>query len=139
MEAIKILSGRRNAVSKGLSVFDLWENRLRQIDLKNLREETDCPTCKRNDFSWLAGREGSRSAVLCGRNSVQLTGGEAKVSLGELAERLTPLGLIAQNAYLLRFRAEGFEFTLFADGRAIIGGTDDVSVARTVYAKYVGM
>lgn len=139
MEAIKILSSRRDAVSKGLSVFDLWENRLRQIDLKNLREDTDCLTCKRNDFSWLAGREGSRSAVLCGRNSVQLTGDEAKVSLDELAERLTPLGLLAHNAYLLRFRAEGYEITLFADGRAIVGGTDDVSVARTVYAKYVGM
>jgi adenylyltransferase/sulfurtransferase len=138
MEAIKILSGNRAAVSKTLSVFDLWGNRLRRIDIEKLREETDCPACKKREFPWLAGREGSRSAVLCGRNSVQLTHTVANFSLDELAERLSPLFQIVKNAYLLRFRAENYEITLFADGRAIISGTDDVAVARTIYAKYIG-
>ena len=60
------------------------------------------------------------------------------MSLDELAERLSPLFQLVKNAYLLRFRAENYEITLFADGRAIICGTDDVAVARTMYAKYIG-
>ena len=138
MEAIKILSGNRAAVSKFLTAVDLWPIRLRQIDVKNLRDAADCPTCKKKEFPWLSGREGSRSAVLCGRNSVQITQPCTTLSLDELAARLSPLFQLSKNAYLLRFRAETYEIALFADGRAIISGTDDISVARSIYAKYVG-
>jgi molybdopterin-synthase adenylyltransferase len=89
MEAIKILSGNRAAVSKTLTAVDLWSGRIRQIDVQKLRETIDCPTCKKNEFSWLSGREGSHSAVLCGRNSVQITQPGEVVSLDELATRLS--------------------------------------------------
>jgi adenylyltransferase/sulfurtransferase len=45
---------------------------------------------------------------------------------------------VSYNRFLLRFQAEGHEFTVFPDGRAIIKGTDDVDRARTLYAKYIG-
>ena len=73
MEAIKILSGNRDATSRQLAVLDLWGNQLRHIDLATLREQVDCPTCDRGEFPWLDGKEGSHTAVLCGRNAVQLT------------------------------------------------------------------
>ena len=73
IEAIKILSGHAEAVSPSLTVVDLWDGRVRQIDVVGLREQVDCPSCKRREFPWLAGRGGSRTAVLCGRNAVQLT------------------------------------------------------------------
>jgi len=138
IEAIKILSGNRNAISRTLTVMDLWTNHLRQIDVAHLREQTDCPTCKHGDFPWLSGRQGSRSATLCGRNAVQLTHPDVKIPLDELAQKLAGVGQITHNQFLLRLKVETFELTIFADGRAIVAGTDDAAVARAVYARYVG-
>ena len=58
-EAIKILSGHREAVSRSLQVFELWDNRVRQVNLASLRETVNCPTCRQSDFPWLEGRRGS--------------------------------------------------------------------------------
>ncbi len=138
IEAIKILSGNRDAVSRQLTVVELWDNRIRQVDVSTLRDQVDCPTCKRREFPWLAGKQGSRSAVLCGRNAVQLTHMGHSVSLEDLASQLDGIGTVSRNQFLLRLRVDQYELTVFPDGRAIVGGTDDVATARTVYAKYVG-
>ncbi len=73
VEAIKLLSGNRAAISRQLTVIDLWQNHLVQLDVRELRQTSDCPCCRHRQFAWLAGQEGSRAAVLCGRNAVQLT------------------------------------------------------------------
>ncbi len=138
MEGIKLLSGNRTAISRQLTVIDLWQNRILQLDVRDLREQSDCPCCKRREFSWLAGKEGSRAAVLCGRNAVQLTQPGSVVPLDELAKRLAGLGRVTRNPFLLRLKIDAYELTLFPDGRAIVQGTDDPAVARTIYAKYVG-
>jgi adenylyltransferase/sulfurtransferase len=138
VEAIKILSGNRDAVSRSLTIVDLWQNRLRQLDVAALRDAVDCPTCKRGEFPWLSGQQASRAAVLCGRNAVQLSHPGGALSLDELAPRLEAVGRVTRNQFLLRLVVEPFELTLFPDGRAIIHGTDDPATARTVYAKYVG-
>jgi adenylyltransferase/sulfurtransferase len=138
IEALKILSGNLEAVSRSLTVVDLWQNRLARIDLGRLRESSDCPACKRREFSWLAGREGSRTAVLCGRNAVQLTPPGPPVPLEELARRLESLGRLTRNPFLLRLAVDRYELCIFADGRAIITGTSDPAEARTVYARYIG-
>ncbi len=139
VEAIKILSGHREQTSRVLRVVELWDNRIREIDLGRLRDQVDCPTCRRGEFPWLEGRRGSHSAVLCGRNAVQLSPPERfELSLAALAERLEGVGHLTQNAYLLRLEIEGYQITVFTDGRAIIGGTDDIATARSVYAKYIG-
>lgn len=137
-EAIKILSANREAVSRHLTVVELWDNRIRQVDVGSLREQVDCPTCRRGEFPWLAGEHGSHTAVLCGRNAVQLTHPGTSVSLEELARQLQGVGQVSRNQFLLRLKVEEYELTVFPDGRAIIGGTDDVATARTVYARYVG-
>ncbi|MGO9111737.1 MAG: ThiF family adenylyltransferase [Thermoguttaceae bacterium] len=138
-EAIKILSGNRSAISRQLTVIDLWQNRFLQLDVRNLRDRADCPACKQRQFIWLAGQQGSRAAVLCGRNAVQLTQPGPSVPLDALARRLEGVGRVTRNPFLLRLKVEEFEITLFPDGRAIIQGTDDTTVARTVYARYVGI
>jgi molybdopterin/thiamine biosynthesis adenylyltransferase len=138
-EAIKLLSGNAKAASRFLTVFDLWENRIRQVDVSKLRESVDCPTCKRGEFAWLEGGRGSQSAVLCGRNAVQLSPAEkAEISLDTMATKLSAVGAVTRNKYLLRLAVEDYLITLFPDGRAIVGGTDDVAEARTVFAKYIG-
>ena len=138
VEALKILSGNRDAVSRNLTVIELWDNHLRQVDVRNLREQVECPTCRGGEYPWLSGTQGSRTAVLCGRNSVQLTHPGQTISLDDLARRLEGVGELNRNAFLLRLKVDSYELTVFPDGRAIIGGTDDVATARTVYAKYVG-
>jgi len=138
-EALKILSGNRAAISRHLTIFDLWENRIHQMRLDTLRENADCPACKHGRFPWLEGERGSHTAVLCGRNSVQLSFPDrADLSLETLAEKLDGVGRVQRNPFLLRLDVDDYRLTVFPDGRAIVGGTEDVSEARTVYAKYIG-
>lgn len=139
-EAIKILSGNEAAVSQKLTVFELWDNCLRQIKLDALTDNRDnCPACSKTDLPWLDGRLGSHSAVLCGRNAVQLSfPDKLSVSLDDLALRLADVASVSKNQFLLRATIDGYVLTVFPDGRAIIGGTDDIGEAKSVYAKYVG-
>ncbi len=139
LEAIKILSGHADSISRKLQVFDLWENQHRQLDVSRLREEGDCPCCMRHEFDWLAGRRANQSTVLCGRNSVQIApSGGWKLSLDELARKLAGVGQVTRNPFLLRLTVPPHQLTVFADGRAIISGTDDPAAAKTLYARYVG-
>jgi adenylyltransferase/sulfurtransferase len=138
-EAIKILSGHPEAISRSLSVFELWENRIRQVKLDSLRESGNCPACSGREFPWLEGARGSHTAVLCGRNAVQLSFADRQqLSLESLAAKLEGLGQVRQNRYLLRFETDAYQITVFPDGRAIIGGTEDIAEAKTVYARYIG-
>ena len=99
--------------------------------------DPDCPACGRREFPYL--EESSRPpAQLCGRNAVQVAGREGPIDLAELSNRLTPLGEVKANEFALRFRAAPYEMTVFPDGRAIIKGTSDTGVARSLYARYVG-
>jgi adenylyltransferase/sulfurtransferase len=139
LEAIKIASGHREAVSRVLTVIEMWDNRVRQMKLDHLRENADCRCCVHGEYPWLGGERGGHTAVLCGRNAVQLShpaGGT--LSLGDLAKKLSGVGTVRRNPFLLRADIDKYLLTVFPDGRAIIGGTDDISVARTVYAKYIG-
>ena len=139
LEAIKIASGNRDTVNRTLVVVDLWETRLRQVEIAALRDSGGCPACAGEEFPWLEGRRGSQSTVLCGRNSVQLSSpGGAVVSLDDLAGKLSGVGQVSRNPFLLRCRVEEYVLTVFPDGRAIIGGTEDIATARGLYAKYIG-
>ncbi|MEM9351835.1 MAG: ThiF family adenylyltransferase [Planctomycetota bacterium] len=138
MEALKLLAGRRDAIQRGFFVIDLWRNQFRSMELSAIAGG-NCRVCDRHDYAWLEGRRGSRAAVLCGRNAVQLASAEAgTIDLAILSEKLKPVGVVRGNAYLLRLEVDGFTVTLFTDGRAIISGTDDPAVARKVLATYVG-
>ena len=138
-EALKILSGHAEAVSRTWTVIDLWDNAIRQIKLDNFKSSGDCPTCSGREFPWLSGERGSHSAVLCGRNSVQLSfPGREAISLDALADKLAAVGKVTRNRYLIRAAIEPYLITVFADGRAVIGGTEEIAEARTVYSKYIG-
>ncbi len=135
---MKILSGNAQAVSRTLTVIDAWDNRIRQLKIDALRAGADCPAC-RGEYSWLAGERTSHSAILCGRNAVQLSPAQrANLSLADLASKLEAVGRVTQNRYLVRLAVDDYQLTIFPDGRAIISGTDDIAQARTLYAKYVG-
>ncbi len=138
-EAIKLLSGRREAISRSLQVFELWDNRIRQVKLEGLRGAGDCPACTQRQLPWLAGQRGSHTAVLCGRNAVQLSQPERHtISLEKLESQLQGIGEVTRNDYLLRLAVDRYRITVFPDGRAIVVGTEDIAEARTVYARYIG-
>jgi molybdopterin/thiamine biosynthesis adenylyltransferase len=138
-EALKILSGNTAAVSRTWNVVDLWENSIRQIKLDNFKPTSECPACTGREFPWLEGMRGSHTAVLCGRNAVQLSfPGRENVSLDAIVEKLSAVGTVTRNKYLVRAQIAAFQVTVFPDGRAVIGGTEDVTEARSIYAKYIG-
>ncbi|MCA9263088.1 MAG: ThiF family adenylyltransferase [Planctomycetales bacterium] len=138
-EALKIASGNVAAISRQLTVVDLWDARIRQVGLQALQQNQQCPTCQQKEFPWLDGRQGSQSTVLCGRNAVQLSFPDREpVILDQLAEKLRPLGEVTHNAFLLRFTKNDHQLTVFPDGRAVVGGTDDPAEAKSLYARYIG-
>jgi molybdopterin/thiamine biosynthesis adenylyltransferase len=138
-EAIKLLTGRHDQINRDLLYFDVWENMQRKIKVAPLLGKVDCPCCKQKRFEWLEGAQGSQTTSLCGRNAVQVSHhAAAKLNFEELARHLEGMGQVSYNRFLLKFSVDGYEFTVFPDGRAIIKGTSDVDKARTLYAKYIG-
>lgn len=138
-EALKLLSGNRAAIGRTLNVFEMWDNRILQIKLESLRADRDCPTCLGREFPWLDGTRASHTAVLCGRNAVQLSfPDQTPISLDELARKLASFGQVQANRYLLRLDVAPYLITVFPDGRTIVGGTDDIGEARSVHARYIG-
>ena len=136
-EALKILTGRRDRVTRKMSVTDVWEGRQSQIDLPP--RNPDCPCCGRREFPYLEGSLGSDTATLCGRNAVQIRRKDGlRLDLDEVAKRLGHLGTVEKNRFLLRADIDACRLTVFADGRAIISGTTDAAVAKSLYARYVG-
>ena len=138
-EAFKILAGKRDRVNRDLIYIDVWENTQKRIKIAPLLGKVDCPCCQRRRFEWLEGDHGAHTTSLCGRNAVQVAHRSATtLNFEDLARHLGALGEVSYNRFLLRFTADGYEFTVFPDGRAIIKGTSDVDKARTLYAKYIG-
>ena len=141
-ETLKILTGNFARVSRTLLNLDLWANEVMQLKVDNAWEKGDCPCCKQRRFDYLEGTAGSSAASLCGRNAVQLRHRQQadSIDFGALAVRLQ--GAVSSNEFMLRTTVEDggkhYDITLFRDGRAIIKGTDDASVARSIYAKYIG-
>jgi molybdopterin/thiamine biosynthesis adenylyltransferase len=136
-EALKILAGRFENLHGSLMQFDVWRNEWRRIALK--ARAPDCPACALGRFETLEAEGSDMTTILCGRNAVQVTPRRTtSVDLDSLAARLKSAGEVKSNPYLVRLRAGGYELTIFKDARAIVSGTDDASVARTLYARYVG-
>jgi adenylyltransferase/sulfurtransferase len=134
-EALKLLTGAQQNLRHTLISCDLWENESAEVSAEKSR--ADCRVCGKRDFVHLAG-EGRPHITLCGRNSVQIHEHHRPINLGDISERLRLHGSVRRNDFVLKFWKEPFEMTLFTDGRAIIKGTTDTAVARSLYAKYVG-
>ena len=133
--ALKILSGDLEGVAARITTLDVWKGWVRQIEPP--ARDPECPCCVKRDFIYL-DRDRQAPVTLCGRNAVQIHERSAPLDLRELNRRLTPLGQVRINEFALRFFPAPYEMTIFPDGRAIVKGTTDVGVARSLYAKYVG-
>ena len=134
-DALKLLSGRAEMVRARIATIDVWSGDIRQVAAPE--RDAECPACGLRQFAFLEETE-HPPVTLCGRNAVQIRAGERPVDLAELKRRLDPLGEVRANEYALRFLTGGYELTVFGDGRAIVKGTSDLGVARSLYARYVG-
>jgi adenylyltransferase/sulfurtransferase len=122
-------------VAARITRVDLWQGGTRQIDAPP--RDPECPACGRREFPYLD--ESRRAPVsLCGRNAVQIHERERPLDLQALKGRLEPLGEVRANEFALRFLVAPYEITVFPDGRAIIKGTSDPGLARSLYARYIG-
>lgn len=147
-EAIKILSGHVEAINPFWTIIGLWDNSVRQIEVRSLRPDGNvdngdnggggCATCRDHEFPWLSGNRMSHTAVLCGRNAVQVSVPREPLNLESFAANLSGVGKVTRTPFFLRLVVDTYTLTIFPDGRAIIAGTDDVSLAKTLYARYVG-
>jgi molybdopterin/thiamine biosynthesis adenylyltransferase len=136
-EALKILL-HSDRISREMFWMDVWENTSERIELPR---QPDCPACGQHTYEFLENLSGSHTTSLCGRDAVQVRSGRRgdHVDFPALAERLQAIGQVSYNAYLLRFTVDSYEFTVFPDARAIIKGTDDEMMARSLYSRYIGM
>jgi len=136
-EALKLLVAGADAahLRRSLLSFDLWTND--HAEISTARPRTGCRACGERDFIHLSG-EARPHITLCGRNSVQIHERQRPIDFAEMDRRLQPHGTVRHNDFVLKFWRDPYELTLFPDGRAIIKGTTDTAVARSLYARYVG-
>jgi adenylyltransferase/sulfurtransferase len=134
-EAIKLLVGDTKSLHGKLLSLDMWSNRFQGVDPGP--PAADCRCCQRREFVHL---QSTRRApvTLCGRDSVQIHERQRPLDFAELEAKLSPIGKVRYNTHVLMFSAAPYEMTVFPDGRAIIKGTDDPGVARSLYARYIG-
>jgi molybdopterin-synthase adenylyltransferase len=134
-EAMKLLSGRESALHGRLISCDVWTGRFQSL---RVTRNPECRACGLRDFPYLNG-QAQPHVTMCGRDSVQIHERRRALDLQELRDRLAPtVDEVRHNEFLLRFRIAPYEMTVFADGRAILKGTKDPAVARTLYARYIG-
>ncbi len=131
--ALKLLVGQEPFL--GLTTLDVWSGRIRQTAPP--AADPACRCCGERRFEHLEGKR-RKPISLCGRNAVQIHERARPLDLEALATVLSPLGQVRANEFALRFFADPYELTIFPDGRAIIKGTQDVALARSLYARYVG-
>ena len=134
-EAMRWLTGKWTFEAARIHRGDVWEGRFSSSPV--LRPREDCRTCARKEFVYLEG-EAQPQVTLCGRCSVQIHERSRKLDLGELQKRLEVHGTVRANPFLLKLNIPPHELTVFADGRAVISGTTDPAVARSLYARYIG-
>lgn len=139
-EAIKILTKNYESINKTLLEIDVWDTRYKQIDVSSLRNLNNCPTCKSHKYRYLEAENGVMTTLICGKNAVQVMYRNiSNIDLEKLAKRLASISDVSSNEFMLKFHVKDHEFTVFPDGRAIITGTNDLSMAKSLYSKYLGM
>ena len=137
-EGLKFLTGNLDDAEVRLTTYEIWSHRFQRIDLGREVMST-CPVCSESRYEYLNGMP-LRTITLCGRNAVQLIPGvKGDMDFGELSKSISAFGAVQFNDFLLKCVSPPYEFTLFKDGRAIVKGTEEASLARSVYSKFVGL
>jgi len=134
-EALKFITGNHRPRDLRLITVDVWERRFQQLELPDAMP--DCPVCTESRYDYLEG-EPLRTIVLCGRNAVQLIPAvKGNLDFAEVSNSFKGQGEVEHNEFLMKCSSPPYEMTLFRDGRAIIKGTEDPGIARSLYSKII--
>ncbi|OEG00060.1 thiamine biosynthesis protein ThiF [Vulcanibacillus modesticaldus] len=138
-EALKILLNDYEHINTSLRNFELWHNEYSEINIKNAKN-SECPACIHHNYEYLNNKKKNKRIVsLCGRESVQISPiEETPFDIRKLAEKLRHVGKIIETPYLIRFEVDRYKLTIFPDGRVLIHGTNDITIAKNLYTKYIG-
>jgi len=139
-EALKILVGDWDSLRNKLVSFDVWKNQFSAIQADKLKK-VDCPSCGENrSYPYLLFENQTKTAVLCGRESVQIRPSNPTVrDLESLEQLLVKLGgTVQRNPYLLSYTVDPHRLVVFKDGRVLVHGTKDISEAKALYHRYLG-
>jgi molybdopterin/thiamine biosynthesis adenylyltransferase len=139
-EALKLLTGAAKERNPHLEQFDLWHHEHVQIDISAGKHE-NCPACGQGIYNFLEQPDQHEDAytTLCGRDTVQIAPAQPRsLDLEELSKRLASIGRVERNPFLLRFAVDPYTLVIFPDGRVLVQGTQEIAVAKTLHAKYVG-
>ncbi|NHC42626.1 thiazole biosynthesis adenylyltransferase ThiF [Bacillus sp. MM2020_1] len=139
-EALKILVGDFDSLRNKLVSFDLWKNQFSAIQVDKLKNE-DCPSCgKERSYPYLSFENQTKTAVLCGRDSVQIRPSIPTVRDLEALEQLLAKqgGTVQRNPFLLSYSVHSYRLVLFKDGRVLVHGTKDISEAKALYHRFLG-
>ncbi|WP_227396366.1 MoeB/ThiF family adenylyltransferase [Jeotgalibacillus aurantiacus] len=134
-DALKILSGNMDALSGKIVTFDVWENQYQSIGVSRLKK-VECTSCGSNPtYPYLTPEHTMKTAVLCGRDTVQIRPAEKKaVDLGDLHTIFSTQGLPVQyNSFLISVNLDPYRMVVFKDGRVLVHGTNDISEAKKTY------
>jgi adenylyltransferase/sulfurtransferase len=134
-EALKILLGKD--FNRCFLIYDVWEHNFSAIKINKRR---NCECCAKNNFEFLNAEKKEIIISLCGSNAIQITPiKKGKISFEELGQKLQKLGDVSFTEIVLKFKIPRYEFSVFRNGRTIIHGTTDKKIARSLYAKYIGV
>jgi adenylyltransferase/sulfurtransferase len=134
--ALRVLAGRADELVPALVSVDAWGGAARTIAVAR---DPACPCCARGETPFLDAAPSRRPVVMCGRGAVQVVGVAAAPDLDALFERVRGVAADARRAGdILRFRVDEHRLTVFADGRALVEGTEDPDRARALYDRWVG-
>ncbi len=134
-EALKILLGKE--INKGILTYDVWSHNFNNMEIK---KRDNCECCGKHNYEFLNAKKRETMISLCGKGAIQITPvNEAKISFEDLGKRLQKLGDVDFHKLVLRFKIPGYELNIFKNGRTIIIGTNDKKIAKSLYAKYIGI
>lgn len=139
-EALKLLVEDYESLRDGLVSFDMWKNEYLCMNVQKLRQH-NCPSCGENAlYPYLNKENTSKTAVLCGRNTVQIRPPhKEEINFEQYKELLEGrVNDLNVNPYLLSFSVEDKRLVAFKDGRVLVHGTKDISEAKTIYHRYFG-
>lgn len=137
IEALKYLTDNHDVQRKSLITFDVWKHHM--YEMKFSKSKENCPTCSLHEYPALEGDSEQTVTSLCGRETVQINMGQ-KLDLDEWAEKLKKVAKVSKTPFLIRVElVEGERLVLFPDGRTLIQGTEDITRAKTLYARYIGL
>ncbi|MBP1172912.1 MULTISPECIES: ThiF family adenylyltransferase [unclassified Paenibacillus] len=138
-EALKILTANEHMLSSFIQHLDIWHNEVEHFEIGPINPE--CPCCGKHQFNFLdPAKTYDNFTSLCGRNTIQITpSNPKKVNLEALSNKIGHLGTVDYNKFLVKLHVDSYQLIYFEDGRVLVQGTSDLSQAKSLYSKYVGM